>query len=99
MSSSWVRASIQRVGRAVEQEAEALGQVAQVGGLAVQQEEEQQPAELRVAQPGVGFLGALELPDRDVVRAERDVTWLHHARGEPHVSGPVDQVVEDLGWG
>ena len=56
MSSSWVRASIQRVGRAVEQEAEALGQVAQVGGLAVQQEEEQQPLELRVAQPGVGFL-------------------------------------------
>ena len=80
--------------------------MAQVRCLPVQQEEEQQPLELRVAQPGVGFLRALELPNRDAVRAERDVTWrsypltwLHHARGEPHVSGPFDQVVEDLGWG
>ena len=44
------------MGHAVEEEAEALGEVAQVGCLAVEQEEEEQPVELRVAQPGVGLL-------------------------------------------
>ena len=34
------------MGHAVEKKAEALGQVAQVGGLPVKQEEEQQPVEL-----------------------------------------------------
>ena len=51
-----MRARVQRVGHAVEQEADAFGQVAQVGSLPVEEEEEQQPLELRVAQPGVRFL-------------------------------------------
>jgi len=37
--------------------------VAQVGCLAVEQEEEEQPVELRVAQPGIGLLV------RDSIRA------------------------------
>ena len=41
-----VGARVQRVGHAVEKKAEAFGQVAQVGGLPVQEEEEQQPVEL-----------------------------------------------------
>ena len=51
-----VRARVQDAGHAVEKEAEAFGQVAQVGSLPVEEEEEQQPLELRVAQPGVRFL-------------------------------------------
>ena len=48
MSPTRVRvgARVQRVGHAVEKKAEAFGQVAQVGGLPVQEEEEQQPVEL-----------------------------------------------------
>ena len=45
------------VGGAVEEEAQALGQVAQVGGLAVEEEEEEEALELRVAHPLVPLIG------------------------------------------
>ena len=47
------------MGHAVEEEAEALGKVAQVGGLAVEEEEEEEALELRVAHPLVPLLGVL----------------------------------------
>ena len=51
----------ERVGRAVEEEADALGQEAQVGGLAVDEKVEEQLVQLRCAHPVLLLLDRQEL--------------------------------------
>ena len=66
-----------RVGGAVEEEAQALGQVAQVGGLAPDEQVEQRAVELRVAHPlGSNVALRLEVAPRVLVTPHRHLVVL-----------------------